>query len=102
MRDKRLNRRLAPLALLLLTWLPTAGAGDWDSLSEAEQKVLAPFAPPVSSRSMAVPPAQVNHTKHISEGTIIAPRTNSRTDRPREIRARNSPPKGAKAPHQAQ
>ena len=80
------------------------------SMNSVMAKIMSPFAaskitplaPPFSSRSMAVPPAQANQTKHISAGTISAPRTNSRTVRPREMRARNRPTKGAKAIHHAQ
>ena len=80
------------------------------SMNSVIAKILSPFAaskitplaPPFISRSMAVPPAQENQTKHISAGTISAPSTNSRTVRPREIRAKNSPTNGAKAIHHAQ
>lgn len=69
-------------------------------------KIFSPFAaskitPLVSSFSFkltAVPPAQA---KHIKDGTIIVPSTNSQIVRPREIRARNKPTKGATAIHQA-
>ena len=73
-----------------------------NSCEEMPASRMARPAMPSSSRLIAVPPAKANQMKHISAGTIIAPRTNSRRLRPRDMRARNSPTKGAKAIHQAQ
>ena len=62
---------------------------------------MAPAAPPMSS-AMAVLPKTVIQTKVKPAGTSRTPRMNSRTVRPREMRAMNMPTKGDQAIHQAQ
>ena len=73
-----------------------------NSLLVFDAPMIAPLAPPVSSRSMAVPPRMVIQAKQTSAGAKTQPRMNSRTVRPREMRARNRPTKGENAIHQAQ
>ena len=62
---------------------------------------MAPAACPMS-RLMAVLPKTVIHRKVKPAGTSSTFRMNSRTVRPREIRAMNMPTKGDQAIHQAQ
>src|SRR5699024_12569868 len=51
---------------------------------------------------MALPPSTENHRKVTSVGTSNTPETNSRTVRPREIRAMNTPTNGDQEIHQTQ
>src|SRR5690606_2227458 len=60
-----------------------------------------PAATPIS-RKMAVLPKTVIQKKVKTVGTSKTPSTNSRTVRPREMRAMNMPTKGDHAIHQAQ
>ena len=73
-----------------------------NSLAVFEAPIIAPFASPVSSRSIAVPPRIVIYAKHTNAGAITHPMMNSRTVRPREMRARNNPTNGENAIHHAQ
>ena len=57
---------------------------------------------PVSSRWMAVPPKMENHRIVTEVGTSRITMMNSRTVRPREIRARNIPTNGDQETHHAQ
>jgi hypothetical protein len=59
-------------------------------------------APPFKVKSIAVAPANENHTKHLIDRTIIAPKTYSGIVRPLEIRVKSRPKKGANAIHHAQ
>ena len=72
------------------------------SLLVFDAPIIAPLAPPVSSMSMAVAPRMVIQAKHTIAGANTQPKINSRTVRPREIRAKNKPTKGEKAIHHAQ
>ena len=54
------------------------------------------------SKWMAVPPKILNHTTVTAAGMIITPTTNSRMERPREMRATNMPTKGLQEIHHAQ
>ncbi|MNE79493.1 hypothetical protein D3C80_1759840 [compost metagenome] len=62
---------------------------------------MAPAATP-RSRLMAELPKTVIHRKVKAEGTSNTPIRNSRTVRPREMRAMNMPTNGDQAIHQAQ
>ena len=92
----------------MMTDIAVASAGDSmmfiisNSCDEIPASIIWPPAIPRSSKSMVVPPTKVNHTKHMVAGTIMAPSTYSRMLLPREMRAKNSPTKGAKAIHHAQ
>ncbi|CAM5612504.1 hypothetical protein SBADM41S_04596 [Streptomyces badius] len=57
---------------------------------------------PVSARRIPVPPSTTNHRAVAPLGTSSTARRNSRIVRPREMRARKVPTKGAQDSHQAQ
>ena len=73
-----------------------------NSLDVLDAPIIAPFAPPVSSRSIAVAPNMVIQAKQTNAGAITQPRINSLTVRPLEMRAKNNPTKGENAIHHAQ
>ena len=57
--------------------------------------------PPTTRSSAEFPKIEI-HSRMNVNGTVMVPTTNWRRVRPREIRARNSPTKGAHAIHHAQ
>ena len=86
----------------------TVEKGSPCSISNSAVSVLTlpsePMSPPSPStcRYSAAPPSTENHSSVTSVGTSSTPATNSRTVRPREMRAMNTPTKGAHEIHQPQ
>ena len=80
--------------------------GSCPRVSKNAELTLAAAAWPISplpsmSSLIAVPPKTVNHAKKTRLGTPMTPRTNSRTVRPFEIFARNTPTKAPQLSHHA-
>src|SRR5690606_24405032 len=88
------NSELSTLTEMLL---PSASSNGWPSWPRA---INVPGA--FRSSFSAVPPNTVNHTNASVAGTNSTAATNWRTVRPLEIRAMNTPTKGAQEIHQPQ
>ncbi|MNV60922.1 hypothetical protein D3C71_1534070 [compost metagenome] len=76
----------------------------WNRAVDRSACTASEMAPPAMPRSrpMAELPKTVIHRKVKAVGTSSTPMTNSRTVRPREMRAMNMPTNGDQAIHQAQ
>ena len=102
-------KKIAESTIAPTTSTPPAGScsSTWKS---AEFASTAPPAPITEvypagrniSLKIAVPPSTPNHTNVTSVGTRMTPRMNSRTVRPREMRAMKTPTNGAQLIHQPQ